>query len=148
MAPGNRDLIGIYDGNPLWIQTLLDASSQTGDPVIDREPHKLVVLLGNMIGSPHVHPDAECFSEILSRLGPLLIKQFTEEERLFKCSGWSEDEILCHVEAHNEILDQCTQFSFDLMQGVVMNRLDALRRVRRWIFEHIINFDLEFKNNL
>jgi len=72
----NMDLIGICNGNRLWIQSVLDASALTGDPVVDKQPHKLVVLLGKLIGNPRVNPDAECFPEILSRLGPLLAKHY------------------------------------------------------------------------
>lgn len=142
----NMDLIGIRNGNRLWIQAVLDASALAGDPVMDKQPHKLVVLLGELIGNPRVHPDAEFFSEILSRLGPLLVKHFTDEELIFIGSGWTGDEIAGHVEAHSVILDQCTQLSFDLMQGVFINRLDALRSVRRWIFEHIVTYDMKFKS--
>jgi len=74
------------------------------------------------------------------------LRNITEEEQLFKSSGRTGDEIAGHVEAHSLILDQCTQLSFDVMQSVLINRLDALLSVRRWVFEHIVTYDLKFNS--
>ena len=124
----------------------LDSSLLTNVPSIDREHFDLVSFLDSLIDNPNAPPDTEAFSEVMGRLGCQIGTHFKNEERILKSFAMPEHEILSHIHAHSDILDQYVQMNLDLIEGKTLFRDDALVIVKHWVITHILNYDLQIRD--
>jgi len=124
----------------------LDSSLLTNVPSIDREHFDLVSLLDSLIDNPNAHPDTEAFSEVLGQLGCQIGAHIKNEERILESFAMPEHELLSHIQAHSDILDQYIQMNLDLIEGKTLFRDDALVIVKHWVITHILNYDLQIRD--
>ena len=136
MHPDNRQSAATAD---------LDPSLLIGVPSIDREHRALVWQLNRLLEDTQALPQSETFSEVLSRLGEDIGAHFDSEEGVLKSCGMPGDEIAKHVQAHDEILEQYTRLSFDLMEGKALARTDVLLLISRWIIDHLLCYDIKIR---
>ena len=119
-----------------------------GLPEIDSQHLALFTLFDRLIGKPHSHPVAEPFSEILSQLGRQIADHFDSEESLLKACGMPRDELAEHLAAHEKILEEYSQLNLDLMAGKAIGQQSILEMVRRWIVDHIHQYDFRIRDYL
>jgi hemerythrin len=130
------------------IDSYLPPSLLIGVPSIDREHQDLLLLLVRLSHHPEAHMQSEPISEILLRLGEQLDGHFRAEERLFGACGMPRDDVLLHVQAHHQILEQYAQLNLDLMQGNVPALADFAQMVKEWIVDHLLEHDVKIKQYL
>lgn len=119
-----------------------------GLPEIDSQHLALFAQFDRLIGKPHSHPVAEPFSEILSQLGRQIDAHFVSEESLLKACGMPPEELAEHLAAHEEILEQYAQLNLDLIAGKGIGQQSILEMVRRWIVDHIHQYDSRIRHYL
>lgn len=116
--------------------TLIGAAS------IDKEHQALFAQLDRLHGNPSAHPGTEAFLEVFSRLGRQIRAHFDSEEAILKSCGMSTDEVVEHVQAHDEILEQYARLNLDLMEGKALARPEILQMIRHWIIDHQMRHDI------
>ena len=133
------------DFKPSVIPDLLGPSLVIGVPFIDKEHLDLVSQLNKLISKPEANPGSEAFSDILIQLGNEIDSHFKHEETFFKSCGMPLDEVEAHLEAHFDILEQYAELTFEMMKGEKLSRIDVLSRIKNWVVEHVMKFDLKMR---
>ena len=123
----------------------IDPSLSVGIPAIDREHHDLICQLDRLMSILDAYPGSDRLSEVLSQLGGLLERHFIDEEVLIKSLGMPEADVAGHIQAHGHILEQYSRLNLDLLQGNRTDRSEAVRMVKAWITDHIVNHDLKIR---
>lgn len=118
---------------------------EIGIPSIDEEHKVLLSQLNGLFVHPGDTPQSAEFSEALSRLTSELLDHFASEERVMRALGISADRLARHIDAHNAVIEQITELSFDLMRRKSLHRDDVIFQVREWIIGHLADHDLELR---
>ena len=85
------------------------------------------------------------FIDAVIRLGELIYMHARNEELILATTSMPESEVKMHKAAHTQIIEQFANLSFMLLEGERLTRVEILRRVRRWIIEHHIEYDLKIR---
>ena len=117
-----------------------------GFPLIDGQHQSLLGQLSNLFNDPEDHPRSAEFSETLSRLSSEIIEHFADEERLMRSLGLPPAMLARHVDAHNQIIEQITQLSFDLMKDGQIGRNAVIAQVKEWVLGHLNEYDLPLRD--
>ena len=117
----------------------------TGIPSIDEDHRRLLDQLNVLSGALGNSPQSAEFSEALSRLTCQLLEHFASEERLMRFMAVPGELLARHIDAHNEVIEQITQLSFDLMKRRKVERTEVVAKVHAWVFDHLSEYDLELK---
>lgn len=120
----------------------LPESLRVGISSIDEEHESLMAHLNRLLHSPKEVLDLMEFAEMLSRLNSQLIDHFISEEHFMRTTGVPEVQLVRHIDAHNQVIEQITQLSFDLMNRKNIGREDVITKVRSWIVDHLTEHDL------
>lgn len=126
----------------------LEFAIRVGLPAIDREHAALVQQLDLLNADVEAYPASDVFSEILSRLGRQINAHFDSEEAILRSCGMPAEQVVEHIQAHTEILEQYARLNLDLMAGNITSREEALALVRRWIVEHVLHHDIKMTDYL
>jgi hemerythrin-like metal-binding protein len=116
-----------------------------GVPFVDQEHHELVRQLDRLLSNSHAGPGTLTFAQILPQIGAQIRAHCSSEERLMASLGMPETEVLSHVQAHRLILEQCAALNRKLQEGKLPNRSEALRMLRNWIVNHIVQHDFKLR---
>jgi hemerythrin-like metal-binding protein len=120
----------------------LPESLKIGITSVDEEHQALLDHLDSLMHTPGGTLDVSDFAESLSLLNRQLIDHFTSEERLMRTIGISGGQLARHIDAHNQVIEQITQLSFDLMLRKRISRDQVLAKVKVWIVGHLTEYDL------
>jgi hemerythrin-like metal-binding protein len=120
----------------------LPESLKIGITSVDEEHQALLDHLDSLMHTPGGTLDVSDFAESLSLLNRQLIDHFTSEERLMRTIGISGGQLARHIDAHNQVIEQITQLSFDLMQRKRIGRDQVLAKVKIWVVGHLSEHDL------
>lgn len=123
----------------------LPESLVIGVPPIDQEHQGLFDHLEVLKQSYGEVFDLSDFADSLSRLSSQLIDHFASEEKFMRAIGVPATELARHVDAHNQVIEQITELSFDLMERKRISRDQILGKVGGWIVEHLTDYDLELR---
>ncbi len=118
---------------------------EVGIPSIDEEHRALLDQLNGLFAHAGDTPQSAEFSEALSRLTGQLIEHFASEERVMRTLEIPGVQLARHMDAHNEVIEQITQLSFDLMRRKFLRRDDVIFQVREWIVGHLADHDLDLR---
>ena len=121
---------------------------EVGIPSIDEEHKALLSQLNSLFLDPGDTPQSAEFSEALSRLTGELLNHFASEERVMRTLGIPDHQLARHIDAHNAVIEQITQLSFDLMQRKSLHRDDVIFQVREWIIGHLADHDLALRRSV
>jgi hemerythrin-like metal-binding protein len=123
-------------------------STPVGEPAIDIEHHALHAFLIRWIRileETESLPESNDFIDAVIRLGELIYMHARNEELILATTSMPESEVKMHKAAHTQIIEQFANLSFMLLEGERLTRVEILRRVRRWIIEHHIEYDLKIR---
>jgi hemerythrin-like metal-binding protein len=121
---------------------------QTGLQLVDDQHSALIDELNRLIVDLTAGTGSMLLSEVLSRLGRELHEHFSFEESQLAWLGMPPHEIAEHVAAHQAILSEYTELNLNLMDHQPVTRSDVLLRIRRWVLDHIVRYDLKMRDYL
>jgi PAS domain S-box-containing protein/hemerythrin-like metal-binding protein len=123
----------------------IDPALMIGVPFVDQEHHDLVRLLDRLLSQSHAGPGPMAFAQILAQIGAQLKAHCSNEERLMATLGMPDADVLSHAQAHRLILEQCAALNRNLQEGKLPNRSEALRMLKNWIVNHLVQHDFKIK---
>jgi PAS domain S-box-containing protein/hemerythrin-like metal-binding protein len=126
-------------------RSAIDPSLMTGVAFVDQEHHDLVLQLDRLLSDPYAYPGTLVFAQIVAQIGAQIEAHCGNEEKLFAAIGMPEKDVALHVQAHRLILEQCAALNHKLQEGKVPNRSEALRMLRNWIINHIVQHDFKIQ---
>lgn len=123
----------------------MNQSLLLGSPTIDHQHQGLFVLLERLSGLPGQQDYEEDVSEILSKLTKQLQHHFLTEETVIDRLAMPEALVRAHYAAHHRIIEELTQLHLDSMAGRQRPLETIIADVGKWVYQHIVDHDLEMK---
>lgn len=123
----------------------MNRSLLLGSPTIDHQHQGLFALLERLSGLPSKQNHEEEVSDILGRLTKQLQHHFLTEETVMDRLNMPKVMLRAHYAAHHRIIEELTQLHMDSMAGKTRPLETIIADVGRWVYQHLIEYDLEMK---
>lgn len=110
-----------------------------GVPNIDDQHRELFRSFQHLLS---IDPGEESLSEALSRLTNQIHQHFKTEEDFMAGLNMPAPELIEHVSAHTQIIEDLTEIHLESMYGLRVPFEEIINRVSAYVNEHIIEYDL------
>lgn len=124
---------------------MMEQSLILGSPTIDHQHQGLFVLLERLSSLARDQDHEEEVSDILSKLTRQLQHHFLTEETVMDRLAMPHSMLRAHHAAHQKIIEELTQLHIDSMAGKARSLEMIIADVSRWVYQHMIEYDLEMK---
>jgi hemerythrin len=123
----------------------MNPSLLLGSPTIDQQHQGLFALLERLSGLPRNQDHADEVSDILGKLTKQLQHHFLTEETVMERLSMPNTLLRAHYAAHHRIVEELTQLHMDSMAGRQRPLETIIADVGKWVYQHIVEYDLEMK---
>ncbi|MCG2578056.1 hemerythrin family protein [Dechloromonas sp. XY25] len=113
-----------------------------GAPHIDHQHSELFHSFQRLLS---IAPGEEAIADALSRLTNLIHEHFQSEEKFMAGINMPDVEMLDHVKAHGQIIEDLTAIHLETMFGMGVPFEEIVNRASIYVNQHIIEFDLGLK---
>ena len=124
---------------------MMNPSLLLGSPTIDHQHQGLFALLERLSSLPRTHEHEEEISDILGKLTKQLQHHFLTEETVMDRLSMPITLVRAHYAAHHRIVEELTQLHMDSMAGRQRPLETIIADVGKWVYQHIVEYDLEMK---
>lgn len=129
---------------PLVPGDSLDGALQLGVPAIDRQ-HRAIFVLLDKLHALGAAPFGEAAAELFEKLGHTFMKHIADEEAYLHEIGMPTREVAAHVDDHRKFFELYVDINMTLMQGNPVPVADMADRLRSWVIQHVVEYDLDMR---
>ena len=134
------------DGAQIAPEVLFDDRQLMGVPFIDDQHKALAELVSRLGRSPDQSINSESVLDILTKFLDLILQHFETEEMYMRQCGMPQETIDEHLDQHSCIIEEIVDLEFEAMQGSSLTAKDLFSRLRNWVGDHLLAYDLEIRD--